>query len=40
MNEEEKEKKEIVIVDEGIDLDALIGPRSSCCGAILIPFRW
>lgn len=40
MKEETKEnKKEIVVLDEGIDTDALIGPESVCCGAVFIPFR-
>ena len=40
MKEETKEnKKEIVVLDEGIDTDALIGPESVCCGSLYIPFR-
>lgn len=40
MKEETKEnKKEIVVLDEGIDTDALIGPESVCCGSVLIPIR-
>jgi hypothetical protein len=41
MKEETKEnKKEIVVLDEGIDMDAFIGPEMMCCGALFIPFRW
>ena len=40
MKKEKKEnKKEIVVLDEGIDTDALIGPESVCCGSMLIPYR-
>ena len=40
MKEEKKEnKQEMVVLDEGIDMDALIGPESVCCGAFLTPFR-
>jgi len=40
MNEEKKEKKEIIVLDDGIDVKTLIGPESSCCWTLLIPFRW
>ncbi len=40
MKEEKKEiKKEIVVLDEGIDMEALIGADIICCGAVLIPIR-
>lgn len=39
MKKEKKEKKEMVVLDEGIDTDALIGPDSACCGSLLIPLR-
>lgn len=39
MKEEKKEKQEMVVLDEGIDMDAQIGPDSVCCGSILIPLR-
>lgn len=40
MKEEKKEnKKEMVVLDEGIDMEDLVGPQSVCCGAFLIPFR-
>jgi len=40
MKEEKKEsKKEMVVLDEGIDMDALIGPESVCCGSMLMPIR-
>ena len=39
--EREKEKKEeIVILDEGIDMADMAGPKGMCCSAgALIPFR-
>ncbi len=41
MKEETKEnKKEIVVLDEGIDMDAFIGPELFCCGSMLMPARW
>ena len=40
MKEEKKEtKQEIVVLDEGIDMDALMGPLSGCCFSIFMPFR-
>jgi len=39
MKKEKKEKKEIVVLDEGIEMDALIGPESACCVSALIPLR-
>jgi len=40
VKEEKKEnKKGIVVLDEGIDTDALIGPEGFCCGSIFMPFR-
>jgi hypothetical protein len=40
MKEEKKgNKNEIVVLDEGIDMDALIGPEWMCCGALLMPMR-
>ena len=35
---EEKERKEIVVLDKGIDIDA-IGPTGVCCRGAFIPFR-
>ena len=41
MKEEKKEStREIVVLDEGIDMDAFIGPDSVCCVSAYIPFRW
>ena len=38
MKEEKREnKKEIVVLDEGVDMDAVV--CDICCGAALIPFR-
>jgi hypothetical protein len=39
MKEEKKEKKEIVVLDEGIDRDHMIGPLMVCCWSMLIPYR-
>ena len=39
MKKEKKGKKEMVVLDEGIDMDAQIGPDSVCCGSVLIPIR-
>jgi hypothetical protein len=40
MEAEKKEtKREIVVLDEGIDTDALMGPLSMCCWAMFMPFR-
>lgn len=41
MKEEAKEnKKEIVVLDEGIDMDAFVGQELMCCVSILMPARW
>ena len=40
MKEDKKEnKKEIVVLDEGIEMGDLIGPLSVCCYSFLMPFR-
>ncbi|MCX5830849.1 MAG: hypothetical protein NT140_02995 [Deltaproteobacteria bacterium] len=40
MKEEKKEtKQEIIVLDEGIDMEALIGPLSVCCWSIFMPYR-
>jgi hypothetical protein len=39
MKEEKESKKEIVILDEGIEPDALIRPTFVCCGSIFMPIR-
>jgi len=39
MKEEKEEKgQEIVVLDEGIEMDNVIGPLSTCCGSMLMPF--
>jgi len=40
MKKEKTEKERIVILDNGTDPKALMGPRSYCCGSVLMPFRW
>ncbi len=37
MKEEREETKGIVVLDEGIEMDAVV--LSACCGSVLIPFR-
>ena len=39
MKEEKKEKKEIVVLDEGIGKDVLVGPQSVCCFSVYMPYR-
>ena len=36
---EEREEK-IVVLDEGIDVEDMAGPKGVCCWGALIPFRW
>ncbi|MFC1858359.1 hypothetical protein ACFL9U_10090 [Thermodesulfobacteriota bacterium] len=41
MQEEPKEeKKEIKILDKGIETKAIIGPQWSCCWGQYMAFRW
>jgi hypothetical protein len=42
MEQEKIEKKEIIVLDEGINTEAVYGPGpdSVCCWASLIPYRW
>ena len=35
----EEERKELIILDEGIDMDDLLGPRGLCCRGSLSPLR-
>ncbi len=35
--QELKEKKEIVVLDAGIDMDAIIGPTGVCCWGAFSP---
>jgi len=37
--EKKKSEEEIVILDEGIDVEELIGPESICCGSVYMPIR-
>ena len=37
---EEERKEEIVVMDEGIDMEALAGPYGMCCSGALTPLRW
>jgi hypothetical protein len=40
--EKKEEKKEIVVLDEGMDMDAVggPGPEMVCCWAFYMPLRW
>ncbi len=39
MKEEKKEnKREIVVLDEGIKEERMVGPTGACCGVVFIPF--
>ena len=41
MKEEKREerKEEIVVLDEGIDVEDMPGPKGMCCSGPLFPFR-
>ena len=41
MNREKKEesKERIVVIDQGLDMDGDLGPRSICCRAAFFPVR-
>lgn len=41
MEEEKREerKEEIVVLDEGIDAEAMAGPMGLCCSGAYSPFR-
>jgi hypothetical protein len=41
MKEEKREerKEEIVVLDEGIDVENMAGPRGFCCRGAFIAFR-
>ena len=34
-----KRKEEIVVLDEGIDVEDMPGPKGICCRAAMAPFR-
>ncbi|MFC1885650.1 hypothetical protein ACFLZM_01145 [Thermodesulfobacteriota bacterium] len=36
-NEKKEKEKEIVVLDEGIDIDSVAGPRGVCCWVMLMP---
>jgi hypothetical protein len=42
MEKEKKEeiREEIVVLDQGIEIDDLIGPTGMCCWGAYAPFRW
>jgi len=42
MEKEKKEeiREEIVVLDQGIDIDDLSGPKGLCCSGTFMPFRW
>ena len=33
-------KEEIVVLDEGIDVEDMPGPKGICCRVAISPFRW
>jgi len=35
----EEKKEEIVVLDEGIDVEHMAGPKGYCCHGAFIPFR-
>jgi hypothetical protein len=35
----EENKERIVVLDQGLDMDDVVGPRGLCCKAALFPFR-
>lgn len=39
MKEEKEERKEIVVLDAGVDAEDTIGPLGFCCGGAVSPFR-
>ena len=40
MKEEKKENlQEVIVLDEGIDMDSVMGPLSACCWSMFMPFR-
>lgn len=41
MKTEEKESKEdVIVLDEGMVSEGIIGPLASCCGSVLVPLIW
>ncbi len=41
MQAEEKEGRvDVIVLDEGMDGEQIIGPLSSCCGAAYMPLFW
>jgi hypothetical protein len=41
MKEEKREERKegIVVLDEGIDVENMAGPRGFCCRGAIMPFR-
>ena len=35
----EESKEEMVVLDEGVDTEAVMGPLSSCCFSLFMPYR-
>ncbi|MFZ3116631.1 MAG: hypothetical protein WA133_07875 [Syntrophales bacterium] len=41
MKAEEKDGREdVIVLDEGMVSEGIIGPLASCCGSVLIPLFW
>jgi hypothetical protein len=40
MKEEKENKEEILVLDEGIDPEAMASPNGLCCTGALAPYRW
>ena len=41
MKAEEKEGREdVIVLDEGMDSEGIIGPLATCCGAAFMPLFW
>ena len=36
----EERKEEIVVLDEGIDVEDMAGPKGVCCRGPFFAFRW
>jgi hypothetical protein len=36
----EERKEELVVLDEGIDVEDMAGPKGHCCSGAFIPLRW
>ncbi len=38
--EEKEDRKDVIVLDEGMVSEGIIGPLASCCGSFLVPFIW